>query len=67
MEAIYGVLVGIAGVLLGMFLDGVSSYSDQAAHRERVLDRRPRRPRQRLRALIAAYVVDYLETVTAYT
>ena len=45
--AIYGVLIGVAGVLLGMFL-GVSSYSVGTADRERVLDRGARRPRQRL-------------------
>ncbi len=45
--AIYGALAGIAGVLLGMFL-GVSSYSAGPLDRERVLDRRVGRPRQRL-------------------
>ena len=45
--AIYGVLAGIAGVLLGMFL-GVCSYSVGPADRERVLDRRAGRPRQRV-------------------
>ena len=45
--AIYGALAGVAGVLLGMFL-GVSSYSAGPLDRERVLDRRPGRPWQRL-------------------
>jgi branched-chain amino acid transport system permease protein len=63
--AIYGVLVGLAGVLLGMFL-GVSSYSvgplTASAFSIVVLGGLGSVPG----ALIAAYVVGYLETVTAY-
>jgi branched-chain amino acid transport system permease protein len=63
--AIYGVLVGIAGVLLGMFL-GVSSYSvgplTASAFSIVVLGGLG----SVSGALIAAYVVGYLETVTAY-
>ena len=44
---IYGVLAGVAGVLLGMFL-GVSSYSAGPLDGERLFDRRARRPRQRV-------------------
>ncbi len=63
--AIYGLLAGIAGVLLGMFL-GVSSYSVGAAHRERLLDRGAGGLGSVTGSLIAAYVVGYLETATAY-
>ena len=63
--AIYGVLVGIAGVLLGMFL-GVSSYSvgplTASAFAIVVLGGLG----SVSGALIAAYVVGYLETMTAY-
>src|SRR5579863_10115494 len=63
--AIYGVLVGIAGVLLGMFL-GVSSYSvgplTASAFSIVVLGGLG----SVSGALLAAYVVGYLETVTAY-
>lgn len=63
--AIYGVLVGIAGVLLGMFL-GVSSYSvgplTASAFSIVVLGGLG----SVSGSLIAAYVVGYLETVTAY-
>jgi branched-chain amino acid transport system permease protein len=63
--AIYGVLVGIAGVLLGMFL-GVSSYSvgplTASAFSIVVLGGLG----SVSGALIAAYVVGYLETLTAY-
>jgi len=63
--AIYGVLVGVAGVLLGMFL-GVSSYSvgplTASAFSIVVLGGLG----SVSGALIAAYVVGYLETVTAY-
>ncbi len=63
--AIYGLLVGIAGVLLGMFL-GVSSYSvgplTASAFSIVVLGGLGRVSG----ALIAAYVVGYLETITAY-
>ncbi len=63
--AIYGSLVGIAGVLLGMFL-GVSSYSigplTASAFSIVVLGGLG----SVSGALIAAYVVGYLETVTAY-
>lgn len=63
--AIYGVLVGVAGVLLGMFL-GVSSYSvgplTASAFTIVVLGGLG----SVSGALIAAYVVGYLETVTAY-
>jgi branched-chain amino acid transport system permease protein len=63
--AIYGVLTGIAGVLLGMFL-GVSSYSagplTASAFSIVVLGGLG----SVNGALIAAYVVGYLETVTAY-
>jgi branched-chain amino acid transport system permease protein len=63
--AIYGVLVGIAGVLLGMFL-GVSSYSvgplTASAFSIVVLGGLG----SVSGALVAAYVVGYLETVTAY-
>jgi branched-chain amino acid transport system permease protein len=63
--AIYGLLVGIAGVLLGMFL-GVSSYSvgplTASAFSIVVLGGLG----SISGALIAAYVVGYLETITAY-
>ena len=63
--AIYGALVGIAGVLLGMFL-GVSSYSvgplTASAFSIVVLGGLG----SVSGSLIAAYVVGYLETVTAY-
>jgi branched-chain amino acid transport system permease protein len=63
--AIYGMLVGIAGVLLGMFL-GVSSYSvgplTASAFAIVVLGGLG----SVSGALIAAYVVGYLETITAY-
>jgi branched-chain amino acid transport system permease protein len=63
--AIYGVLAGIAGVLLGMFL-GVSSYSvgplTASAFSIVVLGGLG----SVTGSLIAAYVVGYLETVTAY-
>jgi branched-chain amino acid transport system permease protein len=63
--AVYGVLVGIAGVLLGMFL-GVSSYSvgplTASAFSIVVLGGLG----SVSGALIAAYVVGYLETLTAY-
>jgi branched-chain amino acid transport system permease protein len=62
---IYGVLIGVAGVLLGMFL-GVSSYSvgplTASAFSIVVLGGLG----SVSGALIAAYVVGYLETVTAY-
>lgn len=62
---IYGVLIGIAGVLLGMFL-GVSSYSvgplTASAFSIVVLGGLG----SVSGALIAAYVVGYLETITAY-
>ena len=63
--AIYGVLVGIAGVLLGMFL-GVSSYSvgplTASAFSIVVLGGLG----SVSGSLIAAYLVGYLETITAY-
>jgi branched-chain amino acid transport system permease protein len=63
--AIYGLLVGVAGVLLGMFL-GVSSYSvgplTASAFSIVVLGGLG----SVSGALIAAYVVGYLETLTAY-
>lgn len=63
--AIYGVLAGIAGVLLGMFL-GVSSYSigplTASAFSIVVLGGLG----SVTGSLIAAYVVGYIETVTAY-
>jgi branched-chain amino acid transport system permease protein len=63
--AVYGLLVGIAGVLLGMFL-GVSSYSvgplTASAFSIVVLGGLG----SVSGALIAAYIVGYLETVTAY-
>ena len=63
--AIYGVLAGIAGVLLGMFL-GVSSYSagplTGSAFSIVVLGGLG----SVSGSLIAAYVVGYIETVTAY-
>jgi branched-chain amino acid transport system permease protein len=63
--AIYGVLIGIAGVLLGMFL-GISSYSvgplTASAFSIVVLGGLG----SVSGALIAAYVVGYLETMTAY-
>ncbi len=63
--AIYGVLAGIAGVLLGMFL-GVSSYSvgplTASAFSIVVLGGLG----SISGALLAAYVVGYLETLTAY-
>jgi branched-chain amino acid transport system permease protein len=63
--AVYGLLVGIAGVLLGMFL-GVSSYSvgplTASAFSIVVLGGLG----SVSGALIAAYVVGYLETLTAY-
>ena len=62
---IYGVLVGIAGVLLGMFL-GVSSYSagplTGSAFSIVVLGGLG----SVSGSLIAAYVVGYIETITAY-
>jgi branched-chain amino acid transport system permease protein len=62
---IYGVLIGVAGVLLGMFL-GVSSYSvgplTASAFSIVVLGGLG----SVSGALIAAYVVGYLETITAY-
>jgi branched-chain amino acid transport system permease protein len=62
--AVYGVLVGIAGVLLGMFL-GVSSYSvgplTASAFSIVVLGGLG----SVSGSLIAAYVVGYLETMTA--
>lgn len=63
--AIYGVLAGIAGVLLGMFL-GVSSYSagplTGSAFSIVVLGGLG----SVSGSLIAAYVVGYIETLTAY-
>src|ERR1700722_7276946 len=63
--AIYGLLVGVAGVLLGMFL-GVSSYSvgplTASAFSIVVLGGLG----SVSGALVAAYVVGYLETITAY-
>ncbi len=63
--ATYGVLIGVAGVLLGMFL-GVSSYSvgplTASAFSIVVLGGLG----SVSGALIAAYVVGYLETITAY-
>lgn len=63
--AIYGVLAGIAGVLLGMFL-GVSSYSvgplTASAFSIVVLGGLG----SVSGSLVAAYVVGYLETLTAY-
>jgi branched-chain amino acid transport system permease protein len=63
--ALYGLLAGIAGVLLGMFL-GVSSYSvgplTASAFSIVVLGGLG----SVSGSLIAAYVVGYLETVTAY-
>jgi branched-chain amino acid transport system permease protein len=63
--AVYGLLVGVAGVLLGMFL-GVSSYSvgplTASAFSIVVLGGLG----SVSGALIAAYVVGYLETITAY-
>jgi branched-chain amino acid transport system permease protein len=63
--AIYGILAGIAGVLLGMFL-GVSSYSagplTGSAFSIVVLGGLG----SVSGSLLAAYVVGYLETVTAY-
>ena len=63
--AIYGALAGIAGVLLGMFL-GVSSYSagplTASAFSIVVLGGLG----SVTGSLIAAYVVGYLETLTAY-
>ena len=63
--AIYGVLAGLAGVLLGMFL-GVSSYSvgplTASAFSIVVLGGLGRVSG----SLIAAIVVGYLETITAY-
>ncbi|ODV13557.1 MAG: ABC transporter permease [Rubrivivax sp. SCN 70-15] len=63
--AIYGVLAGIAGILLGMFL-GVSSYSvgplTASAFSIVVLGGLG----SVSGSLIAAYVVGYLETLTAY-
>jgi branched-chain amino acid transport system permease protein len=62
---IYGILVGIAGVLLGMFL-GVSSYSagplTGSAFSIVVLGGLG----SVSGSLIAAYVVGYIETITAY-
>jgi len=62
---IYGILAGIAGVLLGMFL-GVSSYSaaplNASAFSIVVLGGLG----SVSGSLIAAYVVGYLETLTAY-
>ena len=63
--AVYGLLAGIAGILLGMFL-GVSSYSvgplTASAFSIVVLGGLG----SVSGSLIAAYVVGYLETVTAY-
>ena len=63
--AVYGVLAGIAGVLLGMFL-GVSSYSvgplTASAFSIVVLGGLG----SVTGSLISAYVVGYLETLTAY-
>ena len=63
--AIYGVLAGLAGVLLGMFL-GVSSYSvgplTASAFSIVVLGGLG----SVSGSLIAAFVVGYLETITAY-
>jgi branched-chain amino acid transport system permease protein len=63
--AIYGVLAGIAGVLLGMFL-GVSSYSvgplTASAFSIVVLGGLG----SVTGSLLAAYIVGYLETITAY-
>lgn len=63
--AIYGVLIGTAGVLLGMFL-GISSYSvgplTASAFSIVVLGGLG----SVSGALMAAYVVSYLETMTAY-
>ena len=63
--AIYGILAGIAGVLLGMFL-GVSSYSvgplTASAFSIVVLGGLG----SVSGSLIAAFVVGYLETLTAY-
>jgi branched-chain amino acid transport system permease protein len=63
--AIYGALAGVAGVLLGMFL-GVSSYSagplTASAFSIVVLGGLG----SVSGSLIAAYVVGYLETATAY-
>ncbi|RTL72952.1 MAG: branched-chain amino acid ABC transporter permease [Hyphomicrobiales bacterium] len=63
--AIYGALAGIAGVLLGMFL-GVSSYSvgplTASAFSIVVLGGLG----SVTGSLIAAYVVGYIETITAY-
>jgi branched-chain amino acid transport system permease protein len=63
--AIYGVLAGVAGVLLGMFL-GVSSYSagplTASAFSIVVLGGLG----SVSGSLIAAYIVGYLETLTAY-
>ena len=63
--AIYGLLVGVAGVLLGMFL-GVSSYSvgplTASAFFIVVLGGLG----SVSGALVAAYIVGYLETITAY-
>ena len=62
---LYGLLAGVAGVLLGMFL-GVSSYSSgpltASAFSIVVLGGLGSVPG----SLIAAYVVGYLETLTAY-
>ena len=62
---IYGVLAGIAGVLLGMFL-GVSSYSvgplTASAFSIVVLGGLG----SVTGSLLAAYIVGYLETITAY-
>ena len=63
--AVYGLLAGIAGILLGMFL-GVSSYSvgplTASAFSIVVLGGLG----SVSGSLIAAYVVGYLETLTAY-
>jgi branched-chain amino acid transport system permease protein len=63
--AVYGLLAGIAGILLGMFL-GVSSYSvgplTASAFSIVVLGGLG----SVSGSLIAAYVVGYLETMTAY-
>jgi branched-chain amino acid transport system permease protein len=62
---IYGVLAGIAGVLLGMFL-GVSSYSvgplTASAFTIVVLGGLG----SVTGSLLAAFIVGYLETITAY-
>jgi branched-chain amino acid transport system permease protein len=63
--AIYGVLAGIAGVLLGMFL-GVSSYSAGPLTASPFSIVVLGGLGSVSGTLIAAYVVGYLETLTAY-